>query len=194
MNKPNARTILQEKLSKLQDQIQEIQAALDGLDRAEELAGISTNAHARTKGARDESKSNAQILVEAISANYKTIAELEKELPISRDEIRNALYQKRVQRGIKTRDLGGVKSYRYLPGKRTEGGQEEPATLRGAVLDLLESNAGDVIQTPEIASRLKGKVESGAVNFQGSVAATLSTLVRIGKIKKAKAGGYYIPV
>lgn len=194
MTKPSARTILLGKLSKLQDQIQEIQTALDGLDRAEELAGISTNAHVRPKAARDENKSNAQILVEAISDNFKTIAELEKELPISRDEIRNALYQKRVQRGIKSRDLGGVKAYRYFSGKREEGGQGDPVTLRGAVLDLLKANAGKAIQTSEIASRLEGKVGSAAINFQGSVAATLSTLVRIGKIKKSKAGGYYIPV
>lgn len=195
MNDPSIREVLEAKMAELQAQIAEIQEALNGLELAEELAGMSSNTpqpRSTTRALKDENKSNAQLLIETISDSFKTISTIAEEMSLSPEGVRSALYQKRVQKGIQTRDQGGKKSYRYFRIKLQDTENDKTSTLRAGVMDMLSSSPGKVFQTFEVANRLEGKVPSEAINFRGSVAATLSILVKDRRIKKAKTGGYYV--
>ena len=67
---------------------------------------------------------------------------------------------------------------------------DDRPTILEAAAELINSAPNRVFRLSEVTKALAGKVYSNAKNFNGAVSASLSNLVKAGRISKARRAGY----
>jgi len=163
----------------------EIEDALRELDRIEDLAGFT--------GPRAPEKSNSQAVLESISKKPKTLADIAEEVGLTKGQVYHALTSHRLRKIVRPVVLGvdrhfALKTWRE--GQRDDEVTSEPPTLTDAIVSLLAEHSGGPMKTVEVSNALLGKVDTTAKNFHGTVASTLSALVKSGRIQRVAGKGY----
>lgn len=188
MPQQSIRANLEAKKAELAVRMAEIEEALRDLDKIEALAGIEP--HRQLPG----NKSYSQAIYESLSQGEKSMQELRREFGLSEQRVLNAVGSHRLRRIVRRKRAGG-KTIFYLDES------DSPDVPRGffpnvsqGILDLLAEQRGKPMRSREIADALQGKVLSSAKNFHGAVAATLSNLIKAGRIEKSKTGGGYCAI
>lgn len=181
MSTPSLREILEAKKA-------EIEAALRELDRIEALAGNSGYVVPLKSG-----KSNSQAVLESISKTPKPIEDISEEVDLTREQVYHALTSHRLRKIVRPVVIDGERRFAlksWREGQGEDSNTAEAPTLTDAIVDLLAKNAGGPMKTADVANALLGKVDTTAKNFHGTVASTLSALVKAGRLRRVQGQGY----
>lgn len=162
----------------------EIEAALEELDRIEALAGLRPSPPPQIDG-----KSYSQAVLDLLTDGPKGMDELCETLGLTRSQVVNAVQSHRLRKIVKGRRITGKGVVYRLDSTVSVDSKSNLPTLTDAILAYLVNHPGEIVRSGVIAAELEGKVNSSASNFPGAVAATLSTLVKSGKVAR-HADGY----
>lgn len=132
--------------------------------------------------------SNVEIVSAAISGHYRTVAEIADVTGLTRTEIRNALNVQTLRRHLQKRETKSGMAYGMSPSAIQQ--KDTRPGMTDAVFEVIHSSDGP-INVEYITEKVDGKTSTSANNIKAAVAATLSNLLKKGKIRRVSTG-YYV--